>query len=157
MLTIFRPLSTLLGMISRSVSRPASTTCRRVMSLTMPAVPSLSSMRSPMSKGLVALSISPQMMSDMTGCAAKPAMAPMMAVPWKSTLPKDWVSGELITTHSTANRMITKRTTLSTNRRLMFFFRSSSFSTVLRSSLSTRNTPTHAATVVISSLMACQM
>lgn len=109
------PFSLLLGTITITVSIYRSVTCRRVMSMTMPAVPFSSSIRSPMLKGLVALIISPQIMSAMTGCAAKPAIAASTVVPWNSAHPKDRVIGELMTTHWTA-RYIGNRANLPAHR-----------------------------------------
>ena len=156
MLVIFMPFSLLLGMMRTTVSMSCSVTWRMVMSLTMPAVPSSSSMRLPMSKGLVALSIRPQIRSAMTGCAAKPAMAAMTVVPWNSTRPKFWVSGELMTTNCIARKITMKRAMLSTKRRLMLSRIPFSRFAAFFSSRSAKKATTNVTTVVKTSIMDCQ-
>ena len=106
-------LISLLGMMILRVSIPWRTTWRMVISLTTPAVPSSSSMRSPRLKGLVELSMNPQNISDRTGLAAKPAMAARTAVPWKREAPKSRVISLDMMTHIAAMKIMMKRITFS--------------------------------------------
>ena len=103
---IIRELILLLGTMISTVPRLLRTTCLGVMSATTPAVPFSSSIQSPISKGLLSVIAIPLKKSPNTGCAARPATAPIIAVPWKRTLPISVVAVELTRTQITATRII---------------------------------------------------